>query len=102
MSTLAKLQNWYESNCNGEWEHNFGVKIETLDNPGWSVEINLIGTKNENINFKNIKLERIRDDWVHCFVKDNVFLGAGGPNNLEEILKIFLDFVSNAPVTVDK
>ena len=41
---LTQLQQWYLSNCNGDWEHTYGVSIGTLDNPGWSVKIELTGT----------------------------------------------------------
>ena len=36
---LLRLQRWYVSRCDGEWEHGMGVRIETLDNPGWQVVI---------------------------------------------------------------
>ena len=49
---IKELENWYQSNCNEEWEHQFGIRIVTLDNPGWKVEIDLEGTKLENIVFK--------------------------------------------------
>ena len=39
------LQNWYCSNCDGGWEHSYGIKIQTLDNPGWHVEIDLMETR---------------------------------------------------------
>ena len=42
---IKDLENWYFSNCNEDWEHQFGVKIDTLVNPGWRVEIDLEGTK---------------------------------------------------------
>jgi hypothetical protein len=45
MENTAWLAEWYIKNCNGDWEHQYGVKIETLDNPGWHVEIDLIGTR---------------------------------------------------------
>ncbi|MFE2849501.1 Imm53 family immunity protein, partial [Streptomyces scopuliridis] len=32
---LDWLQNWYTQQCDGDWEHEWGVKIATLDNPGW-------------------------------------------------------------------
>lgn len=38
---LKGLQDWYCSQCNGDWEHGYGVSIETLDNPGWSLKIEL-------------------------------------------------------------
>ena len=43
-SSLDFLQQWYAEQCNGDWEHEFGIKIETLDNPGWSLEIDLAKT----------------------------------------------------------
>lgn len=44
MNVLQEIQSWYISNCNGDWEHSFGVSIDTLDNPGWSVRIDLADT----------------------------------------------------------
>ncbi len=38
---LAWLQDWYRSRCDGTWEHSYGVKIDTLDNPGWLVTVDL-------------------------------------------------------------
>jgi hypothetical protein len=34
-SNLSRLSTWYQSQCDERWEHSFGLKIETLDNPGW-------------------------------------------------------------------
>ena len=34
-----KTGDWYLSQCNGDWEHAYGVKIDTLDNPGWTLEV---------------------------------------------------------------
>lgn len=90
MEILNEIQDWYNSCCNGEWEHDFGIKIGTIDNPGWSVEINLTATKNENVEFEDIKIERDENDWVHCSVKNNIFFGYGGPKNLRGILEIFI------------
>lgn len=33
-STLERLCSWYSQKCNGDWEHSYGVSIDTLDNPG--------------------------------------------------------------------
>ena len=33
--SLSALENWYAGQCNGVWEHGCGVRIDTLDNPGW-------------------------------------------------------------------
>ena len=49
MDTLAWIENWYQSQCHGDWEHDYGIKIETLDNPGWRVVIDLAGTELEQL-----------------------------------------------------
>ncbi|MFT5930929.1 MAG: hypothetical protein ACI93G_000001, partial [Hyphomonas sp.] len=41
------MPRWYQSQCDGDWEHSFGLKIESLDNPGWSVHVDLEGTSLE-------------------------------------------------------
>src|SRR5436190_23862702 len=95
MDELTWLEKWFLSNCNGDWEHADGVRIETLDNPGWTLRINISGTKLEKESFKEIELERDKNNWLKCWVeKDSVtgsilFRGVGGPLNLNEILKTF-------------
>jgi hypothetical protein len=42
--TLSGLQDWYARQCDGDWEHQFGISIESLDNPGWPIRIDLHGT----------------------------------------------------------
>ena len=39
MDALNWINGWFQSNCDGDWEHGFGITIETLDNPGWCVKI---------------------------------------------------------------
>jgi hypothetical protein len=83
------LLKWYQSHCNGDWEHGRGIHIDTIDNPGWSLSINLEDTELENIKFNEVKIERFDDDWFFCFIKNNIFEGRCGPLNLPEILQIF-------------
>jgi len=52
MSSLQELQEWYLSQCNEDWEHTYGVSIGTIDNPGWSLEVELSDTSLENINYE--------------------------------------------------
>jgi hypothetical protein len=42
---LDWIQEWLAQNCDGDWEHAQNFIITTIDNPGWSVTINLVGTK---------------------------------------------------------
>ncbi len=96
MSTLQELQDWYHSQCDEDWEHSYGVKIDTLDNPGWSLTIDLDGTCLEAKTFLavsyGVEKEAIQrsDDWVHCYVERKKFIARGGPHKLDEMLQIFL------------
>ena len=87
---LDSLQSWYAGHCDGQREHQFGVKIETLDNPGWIVEIDLSGTSLANKSFSQRQEERSPTNWIRCSSKNGVFTGAGGERNLSEIIELFL------------
>ena len=90
---IKEIENWYLSNCNGDWEHQYGVTIESLDNPGWRIFIDLKGTKLEQIDFDEINNTASESEWIVCKVENNKFIGAGGPHKLDEILNIFIDWV---------
>jgi hypothetical protein len=64
MNVLKWLENWYTDNCDGDWEHCYGIKITTLDNPGWAIDIRLEGTHLEDINFETLKVDRSDLDWL--------------------------------------
>jgi hypothetical protein len=48
LEILKWLQAWYSSQCNGDWEHGNGIRIASIDNPGWHVAINLNETELES------------------------------------------------------
>lgn len=89
---LERIQDWYRNNCDGDWEHGFGIKIETVDNPGWSVEIELQDTALEHAQFEK-QYDHGDEDWLFVGIKDKKFIGAGDPDKLSEILRIFLEEV---------
>lgn len=93
MHRLQQLQNWYASQCDGEWEHQYGISIQSLDNPGWWVKIHVAGTAMEQVAFVAVSERRSRGDWLDCKVADRVFEGAGDASKLEAILGVFLDWV---------
>jgi hypothetical protein len=91
------LQNWYEAQCDGDWEHQYGVEIGTLDNPGWTVKIDLTGTSLEDASFTTVdEAHRSEYDWMYCDVSDGCFQGAGGTHNLLEILGLFRSWAEGA------
>lgn len=96
MNVIKKIEEWFEKQCNGDWEHSYGFKIQNLDNPGWLVDIDIVDTELEDKEFTQIKIARSDDDWIHCKVEEKVFKGRGGICNLEEILSIFVNWsISN-------
>ena len=86
---LVWLQGWYASQCDAEWEHEFGVTIETLDNPGWSLRVELLGTKYESQPFERVEHQRAEHDWCVAWVDNSVFEAACGPLNLGEAIHLF-------------
>ncbi len=95
MDVLLDLQKWYISNCNGEWEEEYGVKIDTLDNPGWSVTIDLYETNLEGKRFHQYENHISDESWIECKVEEDRFRGLGDPTKLEQILKIFLEWAKS-------
>lgn len=88
------LMEWYQAQCDGDWEHQHGVRIGTLDNPGWSLDVDLVETSEEGRTVPQELVERSEHDWVFVEVKDNVFRARGGPGNLDEMIEEFRRFVS--------
>ena len=94
MDELRRLQEWYASQCDGDWEHEYGIQIETLDNPGWSVEIDLAETELEGVEYAAVKDLAPEREWVHTRVEGAKFQGDGGPPMLAVILRHFLEWAA--------
>lgn len=95
MGLLRRLQNWYHSQCNGDWEHTYGVNITNIDNPGWAIDVDVTETVYENAAFDSLKIERSDTDWIHAFRENTTIKLRCGPENLEESLRIFLDWTEH-------
>jgi len=89
METLNFLQKWYAQQCNGDWEHTYGVKIETLDNPGWRIEIDLIDTALENQTIEKQFKEIDPTNWYLIQIQDNKFMACGDSSKLDFLLLEF-------------
>ena len=87
--SLSALEKWFAGQCDGEWEHGYGVRIESLDNPGWRVHVGLHGTKKQNTALTRITLTRSQDDWLSYWVENEIFEAACGPGNLSEAIDAF-------------
>jgi hypothetical protein len=79
------IQSWYASNCDGEWEHEFGIRMATTDNPGWHVKIDVCET-----NLEGVLVERLRRDlpeggWMIAWSDGKVFQAACSPLSLGDV-----------------
>ncbi len=102
MKIAEELGDWLARHCDGEWEHQYGVVIESCDNPGWWVKVDLVGTDLEGRPFEAV----VRGDvignaspqppWLHCYAHDGVWNGAGDLSTLSEILEIFVAWAKGA------
>ncbi|MCH7753406.1 MAG: immunity 53 family protein [Planctomycetes bacterium] len=98
MNNIGRIQKWYASQGDGDWEHTYGVNVETLDNPGWSVDIELHHTKFAGVVFAPVEYGVGPDshpsdpNWLVCKVVDRVFSGRGGPDKLDEIFGVFCNW----------
>ena len=95
ISILSRFQKWYQSMCDGDWEHCYGVKIDTSDNPGWIVEIDIIDTPLENKPFDTIHYGETDHDYLICKIENGKFEGFGDVTKLENILNCFLNWAEN-------
>lgn len=90
MDNLTWLTEWYAAQCDGDWEHQNGVRLDTLDNPGWALTINLEGTPLEDRPYSPREHNLMSDvSWWTCSVKEKSFEGRCGPRDLQAILAVF-------------
>jgi hypothetical protein len=100
--TLARLQAWYAARCDGDWEHQNGIRIGTLDNPGWQVAIDLAGTPLADRQFIEVR-EGLGADghpdfqrWLRCWVEGGKWHAAGDESQLARALELFLNWIGGS------
>jgi len=100
MDALDFLVSWYSAQCDGDWEHECGIEIGTLDNPGFTLKVDLKGTLLDGRSLVRISHNIESDgDWWMCWTQDNTFRGAGGPGNLRSLLEAFKDWATELEQT---
>lgn len=92
MNVIHWLTSWYKENCNGDWEHSYGIKIETVDNPGWYVCVDLAETDVAGKQLLQKKVVISDEDWFEISSNGVYFKGYGDANKLEQLIKEFQQF----------
>jgi|ERR1051325_6863729 hypothetical protein len=92
MNSIRELQKWFSRRCDGDWEHGHGIKIATIDNPGWALDISLRETNLEYHTLEIVKTDRSETDWYWCWTEDGFFKARGGAENLQDMISLFLNW----------
>ena len=87
------ISDWFTNECDGDWEHENQIKIQTLDNPGWDIVIDLRYTDLENLNLNHTLIEASEHDWYFYSIKDKKFNAAGDLSKLNFLLEKFKEIV---------
>lgn len=89
------LIQWFDRHCDGDWEHQYGIELETLDNPGWSLKITIQETELQDKQFEEIAIERSESDWIFCKTNKGFFEGNCGVHNLPELIQNFREWAES-------
>ena len=98
MDILLSIQDWYAEQCDGDWEHSYSIKIESLDNPGWYVEIDLVNTSAELVKDTSIKSEVDDNNWYNIQIENGQYKASGDPMKLLFLLEKFRELVIEASI----
>lgn len=88
--TLQWLMSWYNEQCNNVWDSSMGVTINTLDNPGWDIYIDV---KNTSLNKHEILYTSDpwdeKGNWYGYSIREGIFNGYGDPDKLSILILSF-------------
>ncbi len=100
---LSKLMEWYSAHFDGDWEHSSGVSIEILDNPGWLLKVNFVGTNLADVEMTGLSegcdepSHSESSPWISCSIQDCEFVGASDPRQLPRLISVFNALIDAAP-----
>jgi hypothetical protein len=93
---LSWLTRWYAAQCDGDWEHDSGVRIATLDAGGWELQAD--SSANAQFQFSGPASTRTmrasETDWMVIDVQRDKFRARGGESNLAAMIRAFASVVA--------
>ncbi|MGH3077752.1 MAG: Imm53 family immunity protein [Gaiellaceae bacterium] len=95
---LDVLREWYAAQCNGDWEQEYGVTIGTLEDSGWQLRVDLVGTALAGVELQRDLTVRGDQDWLEVWSDGFTFNANGGVVNLRELLAAFAGFAERSGV----
>jgi Immunity protein 53 len=92
MDDLEFLMTWFQSCCDGDWEHDLGIRLATLDNPGWSLDVRIADTYLDGIVAESRFVETSEQVWLQWRSTGTTFEANCGPGDLRRALRAFREF----------
>lgn len=95
--SILDLQRWLDAHCDGDWEHQGGIRIENSDNPGWIISIDFNGIAHcvkPSISERNIEGDKNYIYFNFDETTDQLII-ACGVYELEEAVKFVIE---NSPI----
>jgi hypothetical protein len=93
MIIFKKISEWYNAQCDGDWEREYGIKIETTGNPGWVVICDLQFTDLDAAELPLMQLKNSDKDWYNIKIQDKKFIASGDVSKLEFLLAEFIKLI---------
>lgn len=93
--SLDYLIAWFAAHCDGDWEHDVGVRIASLDNPGWSVDIRIEDTELDGVTIDWVVAEESDDAWLHWRTTGRMFEARCGVSDLARVLDAFRELAES-------
>lgn len=90
-NAIEIITKWYQIKCDGQWEHEYGIEIKNIDNPGWCIQIK---EDEKKLPF-TYEVEFSDENWVHIKATEYNFSAYGGPINLNELLEQAAKWLNN-------
>jgi hypothetical protein len=88
------LQKWVGSQIDGNWEHETGIKIVMVDNPGWELSVDLVNYENNLADIQYIQNEINLNDWIGGKIIDSYLTIYGDISKLKLMVLIFQKIIS--------
>lgn len=90
---LKWLEDWYAFNCDGDWEHSYGVTFIMKEHTGWSVAINVSNMIFSETNDSSKIICTPNNDNEQYQLNDGYFYGDTDSNNLSSLLDVFINTI---------
>lgn len=94
-SALDFLVRWFEIHCDGDWEHDLGIRIATLDNPGWALDVRIEDTELHGVVADWERTDVSDDEWIHWRSTGLAFEARCGLRGLPGALLAFQTFAES-------